>query len=368
MNMDDAIDALINVATAIFAEDSQDTINPESNSKYLKEAIEEILQTREIPADVKMYERDRPQTRCKVYAYQSHTDYSWYSFSTRVLYAGTSANINHPQAFRTYSARGSSLNPTIVEAVCATTAAPPFFSPVKIGPRLRQQSFIGGAIGANNPTRELLKEASSIFGPNRRVAQVLSIGSGLPRVISAESSASDEGIHRLLKQLATDCEMVAQELSTRLYTIDAYLRLNVDRGMELVTINDWNELGSIESHTTAYIATATVTGALDTSVRHLRERTGALTLEQISMCHTFDFNADNDLILVTDQSSSIMFAAKTAPAVSPYFALRVREWEKLVWHLITSPSSRQRILPITGMGGCGKTQMVSYFLQEYPSL
>jgi hypothetical protein len=170
-------------------------------------------------------------------------------------------------------------------------ATPSLFSPVKIGPRLRQQSFVGGAVGANNPTRELLKEASAIFGPNRRVAQVLSIGSGLPRVVSTESSTDNEGAHRLLYEITSDCEMVAQELSTRLYTIDSYLRLNVDKGMELVTMMDWNELGSIESHTAAYIATATVTGALDASVRHLQERTGALTLEQISTCLISDFNA-----------------------------------------------------------------------------
>ena len=169
-------------------------------------------------------------------------------------------------------------------------AVPSLFLPVKIGPRLRQQSFIGGAHGANNPTRELLKEASTLFGPNRRVAQVLSIGSGLPRVISTESSTDDEGIHRL-KEIGADCEMVAQELSTRLYTIDAYLRLNVDRGMELVAMTDWNDLGSIGTHTAAYIATAAIV-ALDTSVRHLQERIGALTLGQISTCLTFDVNLD----------------------------------------------------------------------------
>jgi hypothetical protein len=163
-------------------------------------------------------------------------------------------------------------------------AVPFLFSPVKIGPRLRQQSFVGGAYGTNNPTREMLKEASTLFSPNRRVAQILSLGSGLPRVISAEPSADGEGVHRLLKEIATDCEMVAQELSTRLYTIDAYLRLNVDRRMEFVRMTDWNDLSSIESHTAAYIGTAIVTGALDTSVRHLQERIGALTLGQISTC------------------------------------------------------------------------------------
>ena len=79
----------------------------------------------------------------------------------RVLYAATAANLSHPVAFRTYKPRGSTFNPTIVEAICATMATPPYFSPIKCGPRGRQQVFIGGPHGANNPTRELLKEASA---------------------------------------------------------------------------------------------------------------------------------------------------------------------------------------------------------------
>jgi len=69
MNVDEAIDALINVATAVFAEESQDVVDSNSNSKNLKNAIEELLQAREIPVNFKMYEGDRPQARCKVYVY-----------------------------------------------------------------------------------------------------------------------------------------------------------------------------------------------------------------------------------------------------------------------------------------------------------
>jgi hypothetical protein len=73
MNVDEAVDALITVATAVFGEGSQGPADPVTNLKHLKEAIEELLQTREIPVDSKMYERDRPQTRCKVYGYSSYT-------------------------------------------------------------------------------------------------------------------------------------------------------------------------------------------------------------------------------------------------------------------------------------------------------
>ncbi|KIM22353.1 hypothetical protein M408DRAFT_40768, partial [Serendipita vermifera MAFF 305830] len=60
--------------------------------------------------------------------------------------------------------------------------------------------------------------------------------------------------------------------------------------------------------------------------------------------------------------------AKKPPPLSPCFVLREKPWRTMVHHLVLSPSSRQKIFPITGMGGCGKTQLVSYFLQEYPTL
>jgi hypothetical protein len=68
MNVDDAIDALIAVTTGIFPEGSQDVPDPGTNSRKLKEAIEDMLQTRGLAVNTKMYERNSPQTACKVYA------------------------------------------------------------------------------------------------------------------------------------------------------------------------------------------------------------------------------------------------------------------------------------------------------------
>jgi len=66
MSVDDAIEALITVTTAIFPEGSQEAPDPEINSKQLKEAIEDMLQVRGLALDTKMYERSDLQTGCKV--------------------------------------------------------------------------------------------------------------------------------------------------------------------------------------------------------------------------------------------------------------------------------------------------------------
>jgi hypothetical protein len=60
--------------------------------------------------------------------------------------------------------------------------------------------------------------------------------------------------------------------------------------------------------------------------------------------------------------------AKRAPAVSPYYVARENEWNFILHNLVDSPAPGQKILSITGMGGCGKTQLVSYFLREKKGL
>jgi hypothetical protein len=117
------------------------------------------------------------------------------------------------------------------------------------------------------------------FGKGERMAQIISIGSGLPPVLSFESSTNAAGFVQPMEELAADCERVAQELHTRLYNVQAYLRLNVDRGMENVVMEDWSVLPEIESRTAAYISLGSVSESLDNSLRNLRGIAGVITLE-----------------------------------------------------------------------------------------
>ena len=60
--------------------------------------------------------------------------------------------------------------------------------------------------------------------------------------------------------------------------------------------------------------------------------------------------------------------AKTVPTVSPFYVVLNKAVDVMMQHLVKSDNSSQKIFPITGMGGCGKTQLVSYFLRENRSL
>jgi hypothetical protein len=161
-------------------------------------------------------------------------------------------------------------------------AIPSYFSPVKIGPPRRQQAFIGGPRGANNPTRELLKEASAIFGKEKLVAQIISLGCGRSSISSMEKNSNIEAVSRSIEEMGADCEAVAKDLSARLCDMDAYLRFNVDRGMDKVLMNKWDDLGPVETHTSAYVETAEISETIEASLRHLEGSTGTVNLGEIS--------------------------------------------------------------------------------------
>jgi len=279
MNVDEAIEALLDVALSIFPGDHPN-YDAETRTKQLRESVESILQTRRIPLDRKMQEEGEEPLGCKVYVLFPSIFARIIFF--RVLYAATRANLSHPVVLRTYKPRGSSLNPTIVEAICATTTTPSYFSPISIGPRRQQQIFVGGPRGANNATRELLKEASSLFGKDRLAAQIVSLGCGRSHVYSMARDTDIEGDCRTVQEMTADCETVEKELSTRLCDMDAYLRLNVDRGMENLFMHKWDDLGSIQTHTSTYVETAEISEAVDDSLRRLQGSTGTVSLGEIS--------------------------------------------------------------------------------------
>jgi hypothetical protein len=101
-------------------------------------------------------------------------------------------------------------------------------------------------------------------------------------VVSLEAVDSADVSSQLLKALYTDCETVASELFMRLVNVDAYIRLNVESGLEASSLDDWRGLGAIEQTTNAYVETSAVICLLEESLGYLQSRVGTATLAQIS--------------------------------------------------------------------------------------
>jgi hypothetical protein len=208
--------------------------------------------------------------------------------SDRVLFAATTTVMDHCQPFRTYRSPRRCLDCTFVEAACATMAMPEYFSSVAIGPRLRKQVFAGIPHGFNNPMREVLKEAQLVFGEKRPVSLVLSLGSGQ----RARLSDLDHHVTRLSR---IHSDGVERDLQHQLHGLGAYLRLNVDRGMESIELNDWDKLGSIETYTNIYLEMNQITNYIDSAFQWLLERSGSATLGQLCIYLSFPGARFHDL-------------------------------------------------------------------------
>src|SRR3954471_18860751 len=116
-------------------------------------------------------------------------------------------NMNNPVLLRTYRSRQPDFGCKIWEAARATSATPTLFKRILIG---REQPFIDGGMGRNNPSRVLLDEAKEIF-EDHDIGCLISIGTGQAETINIEKPGLFQRIVptdviNAVKAIARDCE------------------------------------------------------------------------------------------------------------------------------------------------------------------
>ncbi|KAF2477529.1 FabD/lysophospholipase-like protein [Lindgomyces ingoldianus] len=147
----------------------------------------------------------------------------------------------YPRLFRTYPVRAlASANCRIWEAARATTAAPTFFKHIAIGGKV-------------------LEEARNIFGNDRLVRCLISIGTGHPGTIGL---AKPDAFQKVLPtKLISE---TANGLSARFKDLEKfYFRFNVAHGAEGISLEEWDKMGELTEHTKAYMAEVSVSKAID---------------------------------------------------------------------------------------------------------
>jgi len=163
----------------------------------------------------------------------------------------TKHNIDaRPTLFKTYDDSAAFADCTIWQVARATTAATTFFKSIKCG--RDDIEFIDAGFGYNNPCEVLIQEIRSLF-PEAPEVLVLSIGTGLGDVVEIKDSRV--AILSALKKMASESSKVAHRVK------DAhvgncrhnYFRFNVDRGLQDVTLADWEKSSKILGHTLNYI-------------------------------------------------------------------------------------------------------------------
>ncbi|CAI7658086.1 unnamed protein product [Penicillium crustosum] len=154
-----------------------------------------------------------------------------------------------PTLFRTYDKSSSLRDCTIWEVARATSAAPTFFKPIKLG--REGTEYIDAGFGYNNPCDKLIAEARNAF-PGRSDLQILSIGTGHRGVVSMNDTRVS--IIKALQKMATSSNEVAASLDAEYGDSGQYFRFNVEHGLENIASSDWDQDGIIAAHTNNYLS------------------------------------------------------------------------------------------------------------------
>lgn len=142
-------------------------------------------------------------------------------------------------------------------------------------------------MGYNNPTKVVLKEAQILYS-QRSLACIISVGAGLAKTVDIPQdlpwwkrmiySIIPVDAIRAVQAIATDCETVADEVYHLLQTRfsdkidDYYMRFNVNRGVQSISLDNWEKLGDINALTEDYFVGSEVTQKASRAVRGMEVR------------------------------------------------------------------------------------------------
>lgn len=172
--------------------------------------------------------------------------------------------------FRSYGTSTARPDKTHVwEAARATTATMSFFDPITIG--APGTPYLDGALGGhNNPSRIALEEADLIDGD---VHCLVSIGTGMQDPVDFSGDLAT--IADTCQKIVISCSRVHDEMAQLYGTRDipVYFRFNVNNGMNLVIVNEWERQDQIAAYSQAYMGLA--------EMRHLRTRLVGILATQL---------------------------------------------------------------------------------------
>ncbi|MCJ1405825.1 hypothetical protein MMC11_009055 [Xylographa trunciseda] len=130
---------------------------------------------------------------------------------------------------------------------------------IKIGSLGSEIEYVDAGLGYNNPTKQVAAEAARIYGDDAQVACIVSIGTGQSGSVDLTRPNVFEkwlplNVIEVLKQMATDSGKTAEEMELKYKNLPGiYHRLDVDRGLQSVSLDEWKSLGKVREHTKNYM-------------------------------------------------------------------------------------------------------------------
>ncbi|KAG8793095.1 hypothetical protein FRC12_003900 [Ceratobasidium sp. 428] len=269
-----------------------------------------------------------------------------------VVFAMSERNMNAstPRIFRSYQGPSNQMpDYPIWQVLRATMAHPELFKSFQIGEKsLVSEWLVGGDVACSNPTWHVLAEFSALH-PDLHVASIVCIGAGHARTIQIPKP---NPLHRLMptnvlmamKDIATDSERVAQEISARFQTTsDVYFRFSVDQGMQNARMSRWQEKSEVAAHTRTYMQKAEVNGQIDKAAQSLAASKGMIGGADIGGA-------------VRQPAVQQTTGVKRCPAPSPAFTGCERQISQVA-NCLLGRADERRVCVVHGLGGSGKTQI-----------
>jgi hypothetical protein len=149
--------------------------------------------------------------------------------------------------------------------------------PVTIGKDDRKVTLINAMAGYPNPTGELLHEAQRVFGDEGKVATVISIGSGKKNALDLSAGGDQNTLVEAVQRSVLDPEITHQELETRLHETHLYFRFNAAHN-----VGNSADSSEIYAHTATYLGEADTNKRLNEAIKSIRNRSGGITLKELS--------------------------------------------------------------------------------------
>ncbi|KIM26629.1 hypothetical protein M408DRAFT_72598 [Serendipita vermifera MAFF 305830] len=331
LTADNALEEFIDLTINVL---NKEGLDAEDRTSVLKAYTEALLDKYSFTKDTRLLDTRNHSENCKLavpIAYKHH--------------------VGPTYTLRNYQQKA--LNLTIMEAILATLATPPLFSSTSIVKDAETFEYVGADYALSNPTREIIANAYEAFGPDRHVACILSLGSGYTGITSFPGDNNLDQWNDFLKKLVMDSEQVAQSIDSQMGHLGLYYRLCVSHGLEKWSTTNAAEPGPITAHTSTYLTDVSVSRRVDQCVGSLKSREGISTLEQLSELH----------------SGGQRILPSALPPLTRTFVMRKEPLEfiekALVGPLMADAPVGPRMLAVTGMGGCGKTQIILKFISMH---
>jgi hypothetical protein len=237
------------------------------------------------------------------------------------------------------------------------------FDHAEIGSNRRKYTSVG--MLHTNPIKDVLDEAEQLFGQEQRVSCLLSLGAGAGSDTMMPSNLAYLEVHGLLQAMEMQQKMVTQEFESRFGGLESYYRFSA-KGISSGSLSDWThwDADNVDLLSRTYLDIPQRSTEITAAVTQLKEGGGTVTLSRLSgsTAHQVSSIISSSS---TDYASGAVVTAKAIPPVTPFFVLRKKAWGFMDQNLSTAPMNKQNIFLLSGLGGCGKSTLFSYYVQVY---